>query len=283
MLTVGLMPNINKKTCTRRAVELAEWLRGHGLEARFLEEDARCLKVKEGVFPPEEFAGGLDLIVSLGGDGTVLRAAQTAFRHDVPLLGINLGKMGFLTGLDHTNMYEGLEEVIAGRYIVQKRMMLECRAKEGKREQKSHALNEVVVGRTSIQRMMRFEVFINDQYFNYYAGDGLIFSTPTGSTAYSLAAGGPVVEPNIGCFILTPICSHSLTARSIVLSQKDRVRVIPSSPDNDYSLSTDGIEEVVLAPGSEVRVSLSGHLKLVKMPDYSFFQLIREKFKFPEG
>lgn len=283
MRTVGLMPNINKKTCTRKAVELAEWFRERGLEARFLEEDSRGLKVRDFVFAPEDFAEGLDLIISLGGDGTVLRAAQTAFRHDVPLLGINLGKMGFLTGLDHSNMYEGLEQVVAGRHIIQKRMMLECRTKEGSREEKHFALNEVVVGRTSIQRMMRFEVFINGQYFNYYAGDGLIFSTPTGSTAYNLAAGGPVVEPNIGCFILTPVCSHSLTARSVVLSQKDRIRVSPSSPDQEYSLSVDGIEEVVMVPGSEVRVSLSGHLKLVKMPDYSFFQLIREKFNLPEG
>ncbi len=131
--------------------------------------------------------------------------------------------------------------------------------------------------------MIRFEVFINDQYFNYYAGDGLIFSTPTGSTAYSLAAGGPVVEPNIGCFILTPICSHSLTARSIVLSQKDVIRVTPADPGHEFSLSIDGIEEVFLEPGSEVRLALSRHLKLVKLPSYSFFRVIREKFKFPEG
>lgn len=283
MMRVGLMPNINKNICVRNAVELASWLRERGLQARFLEEDGPTLKVEEGLCSREEFTTGLDLIISLGGDGTVLRAAQLAFLNDVPLLGINLGKLGFLTGLDQGNMYEGLEEVIAGRYIVQKRKVLECRAREAGKEKKFFALNEAVAGRTSMQRMIRFEVYINDQYFNYYAGDGLIFSTPTGSTAYSLAAGGPVVEPNIDCFILTPICSHSLMARSIVLNPKDRIKVVPTTPGNRSSLSIDGIEDIVLDPDSEIRLTLSRHLKLVKLPAYSFFQVIRDKFKFPEG
>ncbi len=283
MRAVGLLPNVNKEACVRGAAELSAWLRRRGLEVRFLEEDSAALGVREGACAREEFARGLDLIVSLGGDGTVLRAAQLAFRPEVPLLGINLGKLGFLTGLDQDNLYEGMEEVIAGRFIVQRRKMLECRAQGAGEERSFFALNEVVVGRTSRQRMIRFEAYINQQYFNYYSGDGLIFATPTGSTAYSLAAGGPVVEPNIGCFILTPICSHSLTARSIVLSQADAVLITPADPGSAFSLSIDGIEEVILDPGSEVHLALSRHVKLVKLPSYSFFRLIREKFKFPEG
>ncbi len=146
MHAVGLMPNVNKKVCARKAAELAAWLRERGLEVRFLEEDCAALKVKEGACSRGEFTRGLDLIVSLGGDGTVLRAAQLAFRREVPLLGINLGKLGFLTGLDQGNMYQGMEEVIAGRYIVQKRKMLECRAREGGAARRFFALNEAVLG-----------------------------------------------------------------------------------------------------------------------------------------
>ena len=213
----------------------------------------------------------------------MLRAAQLAFLNDVPLLGINLGKVGFLTGLDQGNMYEGLEEVIAGRYIVQKRKVLECRAREAGKEKKFFALERGGCRPHFHAADDPLRGLHQRSVFQLLRGGRLDLLTPTGSTAYSLAAGGPVVEPNIDCFILTPICSHSLMARSIVLNPKDRIKVVPTTPGNRSSLSIDGIEDIVLDPDSEIRLTLSRHLKLVKLPAYSFFQVIRDKFKFPEG
>lgn len=283
MNRVGLLPNIYKQESISFAFKLSKWLEERGIEVRFLEEDAPALKVEKNVLPRKDFAHGLDLVVSLGGDGTVLRAAQIAYPHKLPLLGVNLGKLGFLTALDKDNVFSGMEEVLAGNYLVQKRRMLECGVVKGEERERHFALNEVVVGKRMLQRMIKLEVYINGEYFNFYSGDGLIFATPTGSTAYSLASGGPIIEPKVDCFILTPICSHSLMARSVILSHRDRVMVRISSPKTIPSLSIDGREEIDIDHDYFIHLKLSGHLRLVKLSDYSFFRLIREKFKFPEN
>jgi NAD+ kinase len=279
---IGLVPNIFKPDCVKRSSELAGWLRSQGLEVRFLEEDIKVLGLEEKGWKREEFPHRLDLMISLGGDGTVLRAAQLAHGDDVPLLGINLGKMGFLTAFDQGRMIEGLEEVLRGSYVLQDRKMIECRMIDAGEGESHFALNEVVLGKKSTQRMAHYDVHINDQYYDSYAGDGIILATPTGSTAYNLAAGGPIAEPNIECFIMTPICPHSLAARSLVLSDRDRITAVAGTSDVGHALSIDGILEMGLKPGERVEISLSRRIRLVKPQDYSFFRLIREKFKLAE-
>ncbi len=284
MRVVGLVPNVNKLSCVDKARELAAWLSRKGLEVRFLEEDLEKIGLRgHEARNRDGFPRGLDLLVSLGGDGTVLRAAQFARAGDIPLLGINLGKMGFLTAFGQDVMYESLEEVLSGNFIIQERKMIECSlGKEGGRRA-LYALNEVMLGKRSTQRMVRYEIFINGQFFDSYDGDGLIFATPTGSTAYNLAAGGPIAEPNIGCFILTPVCPHSLAARSVVLSDQDRITAVAGMKDVQPTVSVDGILEVSLDPGERLELSLSGRIRLMKSADYSFFRLIREKFRLAEG
>jgi len=283
MRRIGLMPNVNKPACLEKAQELADWLASRGIEVRFLREDLRALGLSEVAGTERDaFPHGLDLVISLGGDGTVLRAAQFARAGDIPLLGINLGKLGFLTAFGQDVMYECLQKVLEGTFQLQDRRMIECRLEVRGGSMVLHALNEVVLGRKSTQRMASYDVYINGQYFDSYDGDGLIFATPTGSTAYNLAAGGPIAEPNLSCFIMTPVCPHSLAARSVVLSGNDRITAVAGMKEVRPTVSVDGIEEVGLEPGSRVELELSGRIRLVKTPDYSFFRLIREKFRLAE-
>lgn len=284
MRKVGVMPHAFKEETLREAGELCRWLERKGLEAWMLREDAEAAGYAERGLGEEDFLRDLDLVVSLGGDGAMLRASAMAFRANAPVVGINLGKKGFLTALEMEGMYPGLEEILAGRYLVQERMVLECWIREGCGGRPLYALNEVVVGKRELQRMIRLEVEINGVYFHYYSGDGVIFSTPTGSTAYSLSAGGPIVEPTLECIILTPICSHSLVDRSVIISPENEIGVLARREKVMPSISVDGREEMELPHGGRVLIRRAPRrLKMIKAVGYSFYNLLREKFEFPEG
>lgn len=280
---VGLVPNIYKDNVLEAAGKLSAWLQEQGVSVVLLTEDASVLGLEDLGRARTLFTDGLDMILALGGDGTVLRAVDLAYERSTPLLGINLGRMGFLTAFGQSEMYEALGRVLAGEYIVQQRTLLECSIHRPGWERTYHALNEIVVGRTTLRRMVRLEVYINGEYFNFYTGDGLIFSTATGSTAYSLSAGGPILEPNLNCILMTPICSHSLMARSVVLAEQDTVEIKFPPQKVNPSISIDGREELQLEPGQIIELRTSSRaLPLVKLPGYSFFGLVRQKFKFPE-
>ncbi|MBC7253952.1 MAG: NAD(+)/NADH kinase [Actinobacteria bacterium] len=284
MRNVGIMPHIYKEKTLRAAGELRRWLESKGLEVRMLREDARASGCPESGMEEDRFLRHLDLVISLGGDGAMLRASSFAYRADTPVVGVNLGKKGFLTALEMEDMYSGLEEVLRGRYLLQERMVLECWIKEGCGGRPLYALNEVVVGKRELQRMIRLEVEINGKYYHYYSGDGVIFSTPTGSTAYSLSAGGPIVEPTLECIILTPICSHSLVDRSVIISPQSEIGVLARREKVMPSISVDGREEVELPHGGKVLIRRAPRrLKMIKTVGYSFYSLLREKFEFPEG
>lgn len=281
---MGVMPHAFKEETLRAAGDLRGWLEGKGLEVRMLREDAEAAGLPGGGLEEEEFLRDLDLVISLGGDGAMLRASAFAYRADAPVVGVNLGKKGFLTALEMEEMYPGLEEILQGRYLMQERMVLECWIREGCGGRPLYAVNEVVVGKRELQRMIRLEVEINGNYFHYYAGDGVIFSTPTGSTAYSLSAGGPIVEPILECIILTPVCSHSLVDRSVIISPGSEIGVLARREKVMPSISVDGREEVELPQGGRVLIRRAPRrLKIIKAVGYSFYSLLREKFEFPEG
>ncbi|MDI6874153.1 NAD(+)/NADH kinase [Candidatus Solincola sp.] len=284
MRNVGIMPHIYKEETLRAAGELRRWLEKMGLEVRMLREDAEASGCPDCGLEEGDFLRDLDLVISLGGDGAMLRASSFAYRADAPVVGVNLGKKGFLTALEMEGMYPGLEEVLRGRYLLQERMLLECWIREGCGGRPLYALNEVVVGKRELQRMIRLEVEINGNYFHYYSGDGVIFSTPTGSTAYSLSAGGPIVEPTLECIILTPICSHSLVDRSVIISPQSEIEVLARREKVMPSISVDGREEVELPHGGKVLIRKAPRrLKMIKKAGYSFYSLLLEKFEFPEG
>jgi len=259
--TVGIMPHAQKERSLEVACQLLAWLEEQGVAAKVMSEDARAMGCPDKGVSGEAFLEDLDLLVSLGGDGAMLRAAALAYGAAVPVVGINMGKKGFLTAMEAEGMYPAMEDILAGRFLVQERMLLECTLEEEGFSRPYYALNEIAVGKRELQRMIRLEVHLDGRYFHFYAGDGVIFSTPTGSTAYSLSAGGPIADPLLDCIILTPICSHSLLDRSVIIS---------------------GREEIEMPRGGKVRIRRANRrLKMIKLESYSFFGLLREKFDFP--
>jgi NAD+ kinase len=284
MKKVGIMPHALKEEALRVAGELASWLESRNIDVRMLTEDAQAMDHPELGAQRTEFLRDLDLVISLGGDGTMLRAAAAAYEAGAPVVGINLGKKGFLTAMEEDHMLSGLEDVFSGRYLLQERMMLECSFERDGEAEVHYALNEVVVGKRELQRMIRLEVDINGRYFHYYAGDGVIFATPTGSTAYSLSSGGPIVDPLLECIILTPICSHSLMDRSVIISPESSIEIVVEREKVLPTLSLDGREEIGLPHGGRVIIRRAERrLKMIKREDYSFYNLLRDKFDFPVG
>jgi NAD+ kinase len=280
--TVGIMPHARKEQSLLVACQLMDWLKDRGIEAKVMYEDARAMGCPEKGSDRAGFLSGLDLVISLGGDGAMLRAAASAYEAESPVVGINLGKKGFLTAMEAERMYPGLEEILAGRFLVQERMLLQCTLAGSSPAVPHYALNEIAVGKRELQRMIRLEVDIGGRYFHFYAGDGVIFSTPTGSTAYSLSAGGPIVDPLLDCIILTPICSHSLMDRSVIISPDSTIEVLVHREKVLPSLSLDGREEIELPHGGEVIIRRAERrLKMVKLEGYSFYNLLRDKFDFP--
>lgn len=283
MKNIGIMPHSGKGEALKLAFDLVDWLDSRGKAARFLTDDASVVGCPEKGMAREDFVCDLDLVISLGGDGAMLRAATLALEADAPVVGINLGKKGFLTALQIENMHPGLDDIFAGRYLLQERMMLECSLQGDHGEERHCALNEVVVGKRELQWMVRLEVDINDVYFHYYSGDGVIFATPTGSTAYSLSAGGPILDPAVDCIILTPICSHSLMDRSVIISPESEVWIVVEKGKAMPSLSFDGREEVGLPEGGKILIRKAPRrLKMIKSLNYSFYNLLRDKFDFPQ-
>ena len=284
MKTIGVMPHAHKEEAVRVARDVIQWLEGIGKEARVLSGDEETLGLPAKVMDKEDFIRGLDLVISLGGDGSMLRAAAVAYEAETPVVGVNMGKKGFLTAMELEGMNQGLQEIFAGRFIIQERMMLECGVGNGEGAECHYALNEVVVGKRELQRMIRLEVDINNRYFHFYSGDGVIFSTPTGSTAYSLSSGGPIVDPSLDCIILTPICSHSLMDRSVIISPESEIEVLVQRERVMPSLSFDGREEVGLPRGGKIVVKRAERrLQMIKLETYSFYNLLRDKFDFPES
>ena len=215
-----------------------------------------------------------DMLVVLGGDGTLLNAARETARYDVPILGINLGNLGFLTSLEK-NEIGPLKQILNGEYTIDKRMMLEVQV----RDKKFFALNDVVVSRNSISRVVDIEVRDGTELLDKYRADGLIIATPTGSTAYSMSAGGPIVEPGAPLMLVTPICPHSLHSRSIVVSSKRTLSVTVQRPEKHGALVTvDGQDGCELLDGCEVVVKKSKHVaQLVRIHGISFFDTLRKK------
>ncbi len=282
--TVGIMPHARRQQSLEMARQLLGWLDDRGMEVKALHEDAQAMGLPGRGMDRSEFLAGLDLVVSLGGDGAMLRAAAAAYEADAPVVGINLGRKGFLTAMEAGHMYTGLAEILEGRFLVQERMLLQCTLGEESPHAVHYALNEIALGKRELQRMIRLEVAIGGRYFHYYAGDGIIFSTPTGSTAYSLSAGGPIVDPLLDCIIITPICSHSLMDRSVILSPDSTIEVLVQREEVLPSISLDGREEMEMPHGDKVFIRRAERrLKMVKLEGYSFYSLLRDKFDFPEN
>ena len=232
---------------------------------------------------PARVPEDIDAVLVLGGDGTVIQAARDLARRDVPFLGITVGTLGYLTEVEASEYGQALDTLIRGEYYLEKRMMLcgEVFTEEGK-TYAGKALNDIVISRQGVLRVVNFQIFVNGRYLNSYNADGMIISTPTGSTGYNLSAGGPIVEPGAEMLLITPICPHTLNARSIVLSGHDQVEIVIGpgrKMEKDRAVATfDGDTEIGLVSGERVKIRRSIHAtKLIKLNDQSFLEVLSRK------
>ncbi len=220
-----------------------------------------------------------DLLVCFGGDGTILHAARDATMHDVPILGVNLGSVGFMAELERTEL-SLLSLLSKGVHRTEERMMLDIRVvRSGKVIHETLALNDAVISNGSMARVAELDVLADDEVVTEFTGDGVIIATPTGSTAYSMSAGGPIVEPTSSCIIVTPVCAHQLSVRAMVLGAERKVAVqVPRSTKKHLFLSVDGGKAIRLAGGDRVEITRSARTTtLIRLSERSFYQIMRQK------
>ena len=267
-------------------VELETWLRDRGVDAVWSTEAGKLFASGSRTTADRtEMPAQADLFVVLGGDGTLLAMAKAIAEsgHDIPILAVNFGSLGFLTEITRPELYQSLETVIAGRASYDLRMMLRAVATRGK--QSHMALNDVVFTRTALSRMIELSVSVGDQFVTAVKADGLIVATPTGSTAYNLAAGGPIVHPAMDALVLTPIAPHTLSNRPIVIPAEREVRVTSTSSNagDEVYVTMDGQTGFPLQEGDELTISRAEKpLRLVRSTARSYFEVLRQKLKWNE-
>src|SRR5262245_18232371 len=274
MKTAGFVVHPGRRAALDAADVLTGWLEERDVQTRRLDgndadDDDRA----------SAFADGLDLVVSVGGGGTFLRAARVAARAGVPVLGVKVGRMGFLTEVDPDQAPAALERVLDGSARIEERLAVVA---EGSSFDPQWALNELIVEKSARHRLIRLAVFVDDTYVTTFSADGVIVATPTGSTAYSFSGGGPIVSPSVPCIIVTPIAAHMVFDRSLVLSAEQRVRLEVEGEEPGL-LSADGRESLELPVGSKVDIGRAPiPARLVRRDDAPpFHALLREKFDLP--
>jgi NAD+ kinase len=274
-----------KKTEIREIVPpLIDWLRQRDVEVFIDKETGSIIERSERSLSRNEMPGRVDLLIVLGGDGTLLATARALNRKPVPILAVNLGGLGFLTVITREELYATLEMALAGSLQTEKRVQIEGQLVRADEVISSFlALNDVVLNKGAISRILDFDVLVDGRFISTYKSDGLIVSTPTGSTAYSLAAGGPIVAPSVEAFIVTPICAHTLTNRPLVLPDTAQIEVVVKSQREAAYLTVDG--QVGLAAHSEDIVRMrkaASCVEIVQPPSKDYFEILRQKLKWGE-
>ena len=279
--SVGLIVNYKKEKTRETACRIINWLNYKKLKVCIEGNMGNEIGKEELNCPTEKFLKKVDLIISLGGDGTLLRAARLAAAENIPVFGVNLGGLGFLTQIGIDDLGKSLEKLYQGRYFLDERMMLSCIVKRKEEEiKKITALNDVVIGKGAFARIICLATYVNNDYVITYSADGLVVSTPTGSTAYSLSAGGPIVNPNINSIILTPICPHTLSARPLIIGENDQVKIKLELSEEKVMVTIDGQEGFTLRPNDEVIIKKSEHkARLITFKEKSFYAILREKLR----
>lgn len=271
-------PNFSKKNAYETTRKVCEMLYDLGFEVYSYEELSPrfppCPRVKFG--DPDEVTSVCDIIIAIGGDGTILEASAYAARYDKELLGINTGRLGFMASMESDGLYK-LSRLVSGDYTSQERMMLECEYITQEGSQVYHALNDVVLLATG--RLCDFEIVSEGEIITALRSDGLIFSTPTGSTAYALSAGGPIIAPEIQCIQMTPICPHTLSTRTIVFSPDKALEIAAAArEEKSIVLAVDGADICHLSSDDRIVIRRSSRsLKLVDIEGNSFFNAVNNK------
>lgn len=289
MERVGIITKRNRPEVISFTRSLVEWFSPKKVEV-FVEQE-----MKDLFNPPlsasflhfirrEEFPSRVEMVIVLGGDGTLLGVAQMVWRHGIPILGVNFGGLGFLTEISLEELYPVLEQVLQGNFRTNPRDVLRASVlRKGEKIAEFVVLNDVVINKGALARIIDLEITIEKEYLTTFRADGLIISTPTGSTAYNLSAGGPIVYPSLHTLVITPICSHTLTNRPIVIPDDVKVNAILNSKEEEVTLTLDGqlgfpleFEDVVEVQKAE------GQILLIQSPYRHYFKLLREKLKWGE-
>ena len=280
--TVGIICKHDKREAWESAKELVAWLGERGVAA-LLDRGAATHVGLPGT-PKDEIPEKADVAVVLGGDGTLLSVARLVGQKGLPIVGVNLGTLGFLTTVPLEQLYPTMETVLSGQYKVQERIMLLVSIKrEGKTIAHHHVLNDFVINKGALARIIDLETYIDGEYLTTFKADGLIVYTPTGSTGYSLSAGGPIVHPTLSCVGITPICPHTLTNRPLILPDSVVFETVIKSETEDVYLTLDGQVGFLLKP-NDVIVGKVAENKMytVMSPREDYYSMLREKLKWGE-
>lgn len=274
---IGVFGNANKAQVVQNIARLSDWAKGRDIEV--LLEKELAAKLGTAGYHGGELGGRVDLVVTMGGDGTLLQAARLMRKSDVPILGINMGTFGYLTVINLNEMHDALERVLAGVYRTEKRMMLDVTVEDERGESfECSVLNDAVINRGNYSRMVDLEMIVDGHYLTTYRADGLIISTPTGSTAYSLSAGGPIVFPVLNTIILNPICPHTLTNRPVILPDTAVMKVMLWTREGGAILSCDGQVTYNLKPGDAISIRRSDCVtNLIASPRRDYLEILRSK------
>jgi len=281
---VGVAVKPNKPEAGPVVRRLVQWLREQGHEVALDEEAAAACPDCEGQASRAAVAGRADLMVVLGGDGTLLSVARSLGGRDVPILGVNLGGLGFLTAIALEELLPTVERVLAGNFTVSRRLTLVAEVhREGRTVAQMEALNDAVINKTTLSRILDLETVVNGEYVTTYRADGLIVSTPTGSTAYCLSAGGPILYPTLPALVIIPICPHTLTHRPLVIPEDAVVEIVQRSSGEDVHLTVDGQVGVALQHRDVVSLRRSPQtIALIRSPALDYFALLRTKLRWGE-
>ena len=283
MKSVGIFVKRRHQDAIRVAVEVAAWLNGRGIAV--LVDEALVAEVPDALgCPPAEIPTQADLLIVLGGDGTLLSVARLVGDRRTPILGINLGSLGFLTEITRDEVDPVLTSLLANKLTVSERLRLDVAIlRHGAEVGRYRVLNDLVINKGALARIIDMEASVDDTYLTTFKADGLIVATPTGSTAYNLAAGGPIVSPALDCLVISPICPHMLTNRPIIVSGEAVIRIQVKFQDEDVALTADGQVGMPLQGGDVVEIRRSDHpALLVLSPTKDYFQILRTKLKWGE-
>jgi len=285
MNRIGIIAKKNKPEAVPIARHLAEWLRLKKIEVYIEEEIGKLLS--PGLWKPiqrEAIPTDVEVIIVLGGDGTLLSVARQVWNKNIPILGVNLGGLGFLTEITLDELYPVLEKVLQDEFEINERDVLNAEViRRGERIAEFIVLNDAVINKGALARIIDLETTIDGEYLSTFRSDGLIISTPTGSTAYNLSAGGPIVFPSLHTIIITPICPHTLTIRPIIIPDHVRIRALLKSRNEEVTLTLDGQQGFTLEFEDVVEVrKAEGRILLIKSPYRRYFELLREKLKWGE-
>jgi len=282
--TAGIICKPNRELVCSVVPQLLEWLRAHKIDYFVDEETRACIDFAAPSLPRTALSDRVDLLLVLGGDGTLLSAARALGSHHIPILAVNLGGLGFLTSVTLDELYPVLEQVIAGKHSASDRMMLDAEIRrDGEPTERQCALNDAVATKAALARMLEFDVYVDHSHVGRYRADGIIVATPTGSTAYSLAAGGPIIDPQLDSFVITPICPHMLTNRPLVIPDTAKIELDFTPAQEPVYITLDGQIGFQLNSKDRVVITKSAsRVSLIRPPSKTYFEVLRSKLRWSE-